>query len=100
MRGDEGGVGRRVAAGHFVEQTERAGEQAALEVGMQEGVRCGEGCLRGTERAGLEEGGVERRCECRVAPFRGTAEEGDGGGGSYDGAVGRRWGRRRRRGAE
>jgi hypothetical protein len=35
VRGDEGGVGRRVGAGHFVEQTERAG------------VRCGEAKRKG-----------------------------------------------------
>jgi hypothetical protein len=35
MREDEGGVGRRVAAGHFVEQTERTG------------VRCGEAKRKG-----------------------------------------------------
>lgn len=97
MRGDEGGVGGRVAAGRFVEQAERAGEAAALEVGVQEEVCCGEGCLRGTERTGLEEGGVERRCERRVAPCRCLAEEGDGGGRGCDG---RRWERRRRGGAE
>lgn len=34
VRGDEGGVGGRIAAGRSVEQAERAGEEAALEVGV------------------------------------------------------------------
>ena len=96
MRGDEGGVGGRVAAGHLVEHAERAGEEAALEVGVQQGVRRGEG-LRGVESAGLEEGRVDRGGELRVAPSRGPAE-GDGRGGSGGAAARRkRW---RRRGRE
>ena len=95
MRGDEGGVGGCVAAGHLVEHAERAGEEAALEVGVQQGVRRGEG-LRGVESAGLEEGRVGRGGELRVAPSRGPAE-GDGRGGSGGAAARRKQWRRRGR---
>lgn len=85
---DEGGVGGGVAARRFVEQVERVGVEAALEVGLQEGVGRDEGLGR-VERAGLEEDGVERGGERRVAPPRGPTKEADGGG-SGGGGIGRR----------
>lgn len=85
---DEGGVGGGVTARRFVEQMERVGVEAALEVGVEEGVGRDEGLGR-VERAGLEEDGVERGGERRVAPPRGPTKEADGGG-SGGGAAGRR----------
>jgi hypothetical protein len=76
---------------------ERVRVEAALDVGVQEGVGRGEGLGR-VERAGLEEGGVERGGERRVAPPCGSAKEADGGGSG--GGAGTSWGRGRGRSGE
>lgn len=65
---------------------------------MQERVRRGER-LGTVERAGLEEGSVERGGERRIPPVSCPAEEADGGG-SGGGAARRKRRRRRRRSGE
>jgi hypothetical protein len=95
MERDEGGVGGGVPVRRFVEQMERVGVEAALDVGVQEGVGRCEGLGR-VELAGLEEDSVERGGERRVASPCGSTKEADGGGSG--GSAATSWGRGRGRG--